>query len=109
MWGFRESIIASCQFGSPHKKEFKLLTYLLDAEGLEVKCPGGHTHVRIEGSLTKGSAVYVWDLAAHFAKFFSKALRKVAFEESEEKPQLGFESVVINDVLAANTWAEEKV
>ena len=62
--GFRESIIASCQFGSPHKKEFKLLTYLLDAEGLEVKCPGGHTHVRIEGSLTKGSAVYVWDLAA---------------------------------------------
>ena len=109
MLGFRESIIASCQFGSPHKKEFKLLTYLLDAEGLEVKCPGGHTHVRIEGSLTKGSAVYVWDLAAHFAKFFSKALRKVAFEESEEKPQLGFESVVINDVLAANTWAEEKV
>ena len=29
--GLREAIVASCQFGSPHRKEFRLLTYLLGA------------------------------------------------------------------------------
>ena len=72
---FKESVVASCQFGSPHRKEFLLLTYMLDAESLQVKCPGGHDHVKIQGSLTKQSAVYTFDLAKHFAWHFYRALR----------------------------------
>ena len=48
--GFEEFVCASCQFNSVHKKEFRFVAYLLNAEKLEVKCPGGHEHVRIEGS-----------------------------------------------------------
>ena len=36
--GFEESVVASCQFGSPQRKEFRFLTYLVDAVGLEVRC-----------------------------------------------------------------------
>ena len=36
--GFAEAVVASsCQFGSPHRKEFRLLTYLIDCSGLEVR------------------------------------------------------------------------
>ena len=37
--GFEESVIASCEFGSPHKKEFAFLSYGLDSSSLEVKTP----------------------------------------------------------------------
>ena len=51
--GFSEAIIASCQFASIHKKEFVFLLPGLDAQRLQVKCPGGHRHVKIEGSLPR--------------------------------------------------------
>eukprot|EP00435_Cladocopium_sp_Y103_P051714 s1965_g16.t1 len=70
--GFEEFVCASCQFGSRHKKEFRFISYLLEAERLGVKCPGGHEHVRIEGAWTKPSAVYTWDLADHLAAGFEK-------------------------------------
>ena len=47
--GFEESIVASCQYGSPHKKEFVFLTFLIDSKTLEHRCPGGHQHVKIQG------------------------------------------------------------
>eukprot|EP00435_Cladocopium_sp_Y103_P039252 s133_g10.t1 len=47
--GFSEFVCASCQFKSIHKKEFRFLVYLLDSAFLDARCPGGHTHVRIEG------------------------------------------------------------
>ena len=68
--GFQEAIVASCQFGSPHRKEFRLLGRNIDMRALEVRCPGGHQHLRIEGKYTKASAVYVPELALHFAKAF---------------------------------------
>lgn len=57
--GFEESACASCPIGSPHKKEFRVITYLLDHIGFGARCPGGHSHIKMEGALTKGSAVYV--------------------------------------------------
>ena len=106
--GFEESVLASCQFGSPHRKEFRFITYLLDSCGLEVKCPGGHPHVRIEGRFTKDSAVYTWDLSRHVAKYFSKALAMVRREAADETFELGLESVVTNDILTSCTWKREK-
>lgn len=39
--GFRESVVASCQLKPPYKKESVHISYLLDSDALEVKCPGG--------------------------------------------------------------------
>jgi len=68
--GFSEAVIASCQFGSEHKKEFVFLVYGVPTDGLEVKCPGGHEHIKIEGKYTRPSATYVKGLAHHVAVFF---------------------------------------
>ena len=107
--GFLEAFIASCQFGSPHKKEFRFITYLLDVEELTTLCPGGHDHVRIEGSYTKKSAVYTWELAEHIARAFSCALRRVDLLEAEGHLDIsGYESVVVNDVLLSSKWTKEK-
>ena len=55
---FRESVVASCQLRPPYKKESVHISYLLDSDALEVKCPGGHEHVKIQGQ----SAVYTHDI-----------------------------------------------
>ena len=105
---FYESVVASCQFGSPHKKQFRFITYLVDSESLEVRCPGGHDHVRVEGAYTKESAVYVWDLAMHLAKHFSVALARAQLADDDVLPAIGHESLVLNDLLAASQWKIEK-
>eukprot|EP00438_Fugacium_kawagutii_P004405 Skav208533 [mRNA] locus=scaffold3037:172332:179238:+ [translate_table: standard] len=101
--GCHEAVCASCQFGSPHRKEFRLLTAGLDADEMTVRCGGGHHHIRIEGSYTKASAVYTWELAAHFAKFLARAVKKRACSDDEDislYPAL--ESILINDILRAS-------
>ena len=52
-FGFQEAVVASCQFGSPHRKEFRLLGFGLDMKAMETKCPGGHQHLIIAGKYTK--------------------------------------------------------
>ena len=106
--GFEESVIASCQFGSPHRTEFRFLTYLLDSSKLETRCPGGHQHIRIQGGYTKQSVVYTWELSRHLAEAFATALRRDAALESEVPCVDGYESIVINDLLIANEWVQEK-
>ena len=102
--GFEESVVASCQFGSPHRKEFRMITYMLDKNFLEVRCPGGHHHVPIAGSYTKPSAVYVDALGRHFAMAFAKALEFASRVENEGPQCEGIESVIVNDLLAAGAW-----
>lgn len=106
--GFEESVIASCQFGSPHRKEFRFLTYLLDSSKLETRCPGGHQHIRIQGAYTKQSAVYTWELSRHLAEAFAAALRRDAALDRDAPSVDGYESIVINDLLIANEWIQEK-
>lgn len=109
--GCSEAVIASCQFGSPHRKEFRLLLTGVDAEGLTRKCPGGHQHLRIEGKYTKGSAVYTWGVAWHIASGFSRALHKLRQQEAEDVfgEKLQHESVLVNDVLRAARWEAMRV
>ena len=68
--GLEEAIVASCQFGSPHQKEFRLLCYLLDVIALEVRCPGGHQRIVIQGKYTKASAAYVCILPVSFVELW---------------------------------------
>ena len=54
---FLEAVLAACQFGSPHQKEFRFLAHGL-LEELEGRCTRDHAHVRMQGSYTKASAIY---------------------------------------------------
>ena len=105
---FEEAIIASCQFGSIHRKEFRMLGRGLDMSSLERRCPGGHDHVRVEGKMTKQSAIYTPALADHLARHFHLALRKKARLEALSMRTEGIESVVVNDVLLTGEWKIEK-
>ena len=51
--GFEEAVINSCAFGSIHKKPFRLLGHGLPMESLNVPCPGGHEHVKVEANTRK--------------------------------------------------------
>ena len=104
--GFLQTSIASCSFGSPHLKKFRLLSHGLDGDLLSVQCQGGHKHIRIEGALTKASAVYVPKLADRFALVFAKAIRRLEAEERSEDGA-GIESVVLNDILMTGEWRTE--
>ena len=99
--GFEEAIINSCAFGSIHRKAFRLLVWGLDMKSLNVPCPGGHQHVRIEGKYTKPSAVYHPELAKFLANSFA-ALAGLDEEETDASPAL--ESVILNDVLYQSGW-----
>ena len=105
--GFFEAIVASCQFGPIHRKEFRMLTWGIDVEQLQAKCPGGHDHVRIQGAYTKDSAMYVPALAEHFARAFEIALRRKRHEDSNTMRVQGLESVVVNDLLMSGCWELE--
>ena len=101
-------ICASCQVGSIHRrKEFRLLCYAFNGGKLEVRYPGGHSHVRIEGAYTKPSAEYVPQLAEHFAQIFAFALRQKASREAEIPDVRGVESVAANGLLFSGDWKVE--
>ena len=105
--GFIETSIASCAFGSPHLKKFRLLSYGLDGSRLSVQCQGGHDHLRIEGALTKASAVYVPRLADRFAAVFAEAIVVATKENEVTFGRAMIESVVLNDVLMTGEWQVE--
>lgn len=69
---FSEAVVASCKFGSPHKKEFRLIGWGLDMDAIDTRCPGGHSHLRIEGRYTKPSAMYTPALAEHLGAAFAE-------------------------------------
>ena len=102
--GFEEAIVASCRFGSPHRKEFRMLGWGIDMRTLDCRCEGGHSHIPIAGKYTKPSAEYVPKLAKHLAQHFHSALLKKE-RESQLMPKVsGLESVVANDALMTGAW-----
>jgi hypothetical protein len=52
--------LASCAYGSPHKKEFVFLATFPEAAQLHRPCPKNHTHVKIAGKYTKQSMWTRW-------------------------------------------------
>ena len=92
---FEEAVIAACNFGSPHQKEFRFLLHGILASEVEAKCIRDHPHVRIQGSFTKKSAIYTKELGVHLALAFRKALRRAACREDLDFSCDGMESVVL--------------
>jgi hypothetical protein len=103
--GFKEAITDSCAFGSIHRKPFRWLGWGVDLENMNVRCPGGHQHVRIEGTLTKASAVYHPGLAAFIAEKIKDAV--FANDAPAEKKPAEIESVILNDLLQKAGWKVE--
>lgn len=50
MMGADEVHLATCEYGSPHQKEFALLTVTMRAKGLAKKCSRNHVHVKMRES-----------------------------------------------------------
>ena len=102
--GFSEAVTASCQFGSPHRKEVRFLGCGIDMKSLDVRCPGGHSHVRIEGQYTKKSSIYIDQLAMFLAKHIADGIAKKVVEDAEQPCISGLESVILNDLLSGPGW-----
>eukprot|EP00435_Cladocopium_sp_Y103_P074323 s580_g48.t1 len=102
--GFTEAVIASCVFQSIHRKEFRLLCHLLDSGMLDRRCPGGHSHVRIQGAYTRPSAVYTDALADHIALAFKRSLEALNSEERLMPETEGLETILANDVMLSAPW-----
>ena len=103
--GASEVFLASCMFGSPHQKEFCFLTVNMQCQELSRRCSRDHSHVRIQGSFTKASAVYCDGLAEAMAWCFWKHL--VSGRRAERHFGLraqGLEDVVTNDLCLAAEW-----
>lgn len=103
--GATEAILASCSYGSPHQKEFGLIGVNADLRPLEKPCTRDHTHIKIQGALTKPSAVYCPGLAQALALLFRDHLR--ARSRAAERLSLrtdGLEDILSNDVSTGLDW-----
>ena len=101
---FAEAVIASCQFKSIHRKEFRVICRGLDTTFLDVRCKGGHTHVKIEGAYTKPSAIYTDGVAYHIASGLRTALNEIDAKDLLTPAVDGQESVPANDVMLSSKW-----
>ena len=103
----RETYTASCSFGSPFQKEFRFLTANMWLDGICRPCTRDHFHVKIQGSLTKGSAVYCDGLAEALAVIFGKHLNAELRVRSQSSIGTdGLESFLTNEASwrVSSSW-----
>ena len=102
----RETFTASCSFGSRFQKEFRFITANMVPDGICRPCTRDHGHVRIEGSLTKGSAVYCPGLVTALGLLFEKHLNHgAAVAARKEIRTEGLESAFANDIAKNACWS----
>ena len=103
--GAKQVHLASCAYGSPHQKEFTFLGSHMAVHLLHRRCPRNHTHLRIQGGLTKAAAVYCDGLADALAELFRAHLS--AKEAAEQRLQInvgGLEDQLSNEICLAGRW-----
>ena len=102
-----ETYTASCSFGSQFQKEFRFMLANMKGASLCRPCTRNHKHVRIEGALTKGSAVYCPGLAQAMGELFEKHLRCLGKFTAKHAVQVeGLESPFVNELLRKAQWSE---
>ena len=108
--GLVEWILASCQFGSPHRKEFRILhNSLIPRAPRSPLSRRTRSRIPIQRKFTKPSAVYVPLLARHLAFEFKRALEKLTTDDLDSDSHLGFESPLVNDLLSTAAWIQSRV
>ena len=101
----RVTRVDSCQYGSPHLKSFRLLTVHLEIKAASARCAGGHTHIPIQGSLTKASATYTDGLADAIAQDFFAAMESIPSKSFEDEIRVdGLEGFLPNEVMLSSQW-----
>lgn len=90
----------SCRFGSIHQKGFKFMGLNISLKSIALRCICTGPHVPVQGSYTKGSAVYTPRLAEGIADCFLKAINRMKrFHEFEHGLQVkGLENQLVNHV-----------
>ena len=106
--GCEEAVVAACGFGSPHRKEFRLLCGGLDTTAIDRRCTKDHCHIPIAGKYTAPSAIYTPQMAMHLAVAFKKSILMKKKKACEEEVRLGEESLLVNDLLLSRRWTECK-
>ena len=102
---FAETFTASCSFGSRFQKEFRFITCNMVPFGICRPCSRNHKHVKIQGSLTKGSAVYCPGLVKALGQLFEKHLLQAEkIRDKLDFPTTGLESPLVNDVACNAAW-----
>ena len=103
--GAVENDLASCAYGSIHKKEFTFLSMNMDARSLCRECSKDHDHVPIEGKYTKASAMYVEELVCAIAEVFVRHLTILkAVAATVDIRTDGLEDPISNDVALHWPW-----
>ncbi len=99
----------SCQFGSVHLKPFRLVGLRVDMSPLARRCQCQSKHVKVQGGLTKSSAVYTPLLAAAIAKciFVSMGQLNAFQSEALSVDVKGLENQLVNDVASSSSWQVE--
>ena len=96
----------SCQFGSVHQKPFRLVGLRIDMSPLAKRCKCKTKHVKVQGSLTKSSAVYTPLLATAIAQCIFNSLNrfKSCVADALDLNTKGLENQLVNDVAASSDW-----
>ena len=103
--GVREVSAASCAFGSIRQKEFRFLTANMDPTSVSRRCTRDHPHVKIEGCLTKGTAVYCPGLVQALADLFQSHLEKQQKAADAVDLQTdGLEEALVNEAIRCESW-----
>ena len=108
--GAEETFLASCSYGSPHMKEFCLLSLNMDLSSLAKPCTRDHFHIKIEGKYTRPSATYCEGLAKAIAEVFRDHLHVASLRECwQDVNTEGLEDTISNDLAVAYKWRVEDV
>ena len=103
--GAEETWLASCAYGSPHKKEFVFISVNMDLGGLHRRCSGDHKHIVIQGSYTKPSATYTDQLAAALGQaFYDHIVRRKQLYQEVDIEVAGLEDPLSNDLCLSSSW-----
>ena len=96
----------SCAYGSPHLKSFVFVGAWADLSSVSARCSGGHSHVLIQGSLTKASATYTEQLAKALSVVVIKGILRMRVETSEfeEGKTGGLENQLVNEISSSSAW-----
>eukprot|EP00438_Fugacium_kawagutii_P023074 Skav201172 [mRNA] locus=scaffold65:774040:778439:- [translate_table: standard] len=96
----------SCQYGSPHRKSFRLMGLNLDMGPLSRRCKCKGRHLQVQGSFTKDSAVYTHELAYNMALVISEGIKRqrLRMRELDSDGTRGLESVFANEIMQTAEW-----
>ena len=103
--GIREVSPASCAFGSIRQKEFRFLTANTVPDSVSRRCSRDHSHVKIEGQLTKGTAVYCPGLVRALGQLFHVHLSfEASLHQACDIDVQGLAEPLVNEIIRCEAW-----